>query len=324
MRLALAASLAACVACGDNEPPCGHVEILDAYRNIWSGQIAVDDRFVFYTDYDNGVGTHLLFRQLREGGDRLVIGARGYDASLGYGMASDGQSVYWAADDGTVGYSLLASPVLGGSTSVLGGISACTAHGIAFDDVNVYAGSIRCDQEPARVIAARRDGSGASEIWTSLDADVSSLAAVGGEALIATTAGLYRVSPTATTLLDGRPTYHVEVDGDRIIYSTEEEIFAQPLAGGAPQTLYTFETPITQPRAFASDAGDLYISEPPRMIFVAAGGTPQPLVQDMGAAITHVAARDGAAYWSTLAVRESLGLPGSFSGATMRVRRPCD
>lgn len=323
MRLALAACLAACAGCGDNEPACGHVEILDANRNIWSGQIAVDDRFVFYTDYDNGIGTHLLFRQLREGGDRLVIGARGYDASLGYGMASDGRSVYWAADDRDIGSKLLATPVLGGSTNELAGISPCTARGIAFDEVNIYAGSLRCDDEPAHVIAAPRDGSTPTEIWTSLDADVSSLAAIGGDALVATTAGLYRVSPAATTVLDGRATYHVEIDGDRIVYSTDEQILAQPLAGGPPQTLYTFETPITQPRAFASDAGDLYISEPPRMIFVAAGGTPQALVRDMGSPVTHMTARDGAAYWSALAAPGALGLPGSFSGATSRVLGPC-
>lgn len=324
MRVVLVLGLAACLGCGDNEPACGHVQLLDGNRNIWSGQIAVDDRFVFYTDYDNGFGTHLLFRQLREGGERLVIGSRGFDATLGYGMASDGQRVYWAADDGESGFSLLATPVLGGSTTVLGGISSCMARGVAFDEVNAYAGSVRCEQEPARVIAAPRDGSAASEIWSSRDADVSSLAAIGGDALVATSAGLYRVGPAGTTLIDGRPTYHVEIDGDRVVYSTQEHIFAQPLAGGAPEVLYTFETPVTQPRAFASDAGDLYVSEPPRMIFVPAGGEPRPLVGDMGTAITHIAARDGAAYWSTLALPELSGLPGTFSGATFRVLRPCD
>jgi hypothetical protein len=323
MRIALAACLAAAAGCGDNAPTCGHVDIIDANRNIWGGQIAVDDRFVYYSDYDNGAGTHLLFRQLREGGDRLVIGSRGVTSMLGYGMASDGRYVYWTAEVEPTGYHLLATPALGGRTLDLTAISACTAHGVAVDDVHAYAGSICCDGLPSHVVAAAHDGSGVREIWSSADADVSSIAGDRGDAYIATTAGLWRVSAAGSELLDGRPTYHVVVDGDELVYSTEERILARPLAGGFPRTLYTFTTPITQPRAFAADAGDLYVSEPPRMIFVPREGEPEPLVRDMGAAITHMAARDGVAYWSTLAVPASLGVPGTYSGGVFRVVRPC-
>jgi hypothetical protein len=323
MRAALAACLAAAAGCGDNAPECGHVDIIDANRNIWGGQIAVDGRFVYYTDYDNGTGTHLLFRQLRAGGDRLVIGARGETSTFGYGMASDGQYVYWSAEVEPTGYNLLATPVLGGRTLVLTAISTCTAHGIAVDTVNAYAGSIRCEDQPSHVVAVAHDGSGVREIWSSPDADVSSIAGDNRTAYIATTAGLWRVSGTGSELVDGRPTYQVVVDGDELVYSTEEEILARPLTGGAPRTLYTFTTPITQPRAFAAEAGDLYVSEPPQMIFVPRGGEPVPLVHDMGAAITHITARDGAAYWSTLAVPSSLGLFGTYSGGVFRVPRPC-
>ena len=152
---------------------------------------------------------------------------------------------------------------------------------------------------------------------------MSAIAPVNGDIVIGTTAGLVRVSSLGTTLLDGRAIYHVEVDNDEIVYSTEEEILAQPLSGGAPRTRYSFRTPVDQPRAFATDGGDLYISEPPELIYLADGGTPTPIVNNMGAAITHITARDGAAYWATLAMPESLGLLGTFSGGVLKVHRPC-
>jgi hypothetical protein len=132
-----------------------------------------------------------------------------------------------------------------------------------------------------------------------------------------------RVSALGTQLLDGRPTFHAEVDNDELVYSTDEEVLALPLSGGTPRTRYTFRTSVDQPRAFATDGGDLYISEPPELIYLADGGTPTSIVDNMGAAITHIVARDGAAYWATLAVPESLGLLGTFSGGVMKVHRPC-
>lgn len=323
MRIALALCLVAIAGCGDNEPACGRVQVMSQFRNIWGGQIAVDDERVYYSDYDNGAGTHLLFRQPRDGGQELVIGARGRADRFGYGMASDGERLFWTGEADLLGYTLQATPVLGGRSQELATLSACTAHGVAVDSVAAYAGAIRCDGEPSRVIAAPRDGSMVREIWSSLDADVSAIAALDGTAWIATSAGLFRATAAAAALVDGHATYHVELDGDEIVYSTAEEILAMPVAGGAPRTLYTFRTPITQLRAFASDAGALYISEPPELVYVPRDGVPVSIVRDMGAAITHVVARDGAAYWPTLAAPGSFGSLSTFSGAVMRVLEPC-
>lgn len=325
--LVVACFTAALTGCGDNAPECGHVEVLTANRNIWGGHIAVDGERVYFSDYDNGVGTHLVFRQPREGGQPLVIAARGEDSRFGFGMALDEVAIYWAAEVPPLGYSLLATPLLGGQSQDLTGIGDCTAVGIAVDASNTYAGSIRCnngvDDLPARVVVAPHDASPGREIWTSTTADVSDLAARDGVVYVATSAGLVRVSDTATDVLDGRATYHVVIANDELVYSTEEAIFALPLAGGTARTLYTFHTSLENPRAFAVDGTDLYIAEPPEMLFLPAGGEPVPIVRDMGGAITHITARDGHAYWATLALPGSLGVPGTYSGAVLRVARPC-
>lgn len=324
MRIALAVCTAACMACGDNAPVCGHVEVLEAHRNIWPGQIAVDGERVYFSDYDNGADTRLVFRQPRDGGQPLVIAARDQAQGFGFGMAINDRYLYWTADDAFLGYALFATPLLGGRSLELETISRCTANGVAVDAVATYAGAIRCDDQPARVIAVPHDGSDTREIWSSLDADVTDIVSLGGDVVLATTGGLVRVSATATQLLDGRPAYHVVLAGDELVYSTEEEILALPVAGGAPRTLYTYRTPITEVRAFAVDGDELYIAEPPELMFVRPGGEPIRIVRDIGAAVTHIVARDGAAYWSTLAVRGSIGLPGTFSGAVLRVERPCE
>jgi hypothetical protein len=324
MRFAPAVCLAACVGCGDNAPVCGHVQVLEANRNIWPGHVAVDAERIYFSDYANSAGTHLVFRQPRDGGQPLVIAARGETQRFGFGMTTDDRYLYWSAEAEPAGYNLLATPLLGGRTLDLGAISECTANGIAVDAVAAYAGAIRCDMQPARVIAVPHDGSGLREIWSSPDADVTDIVPVAGDVVIATTAGLVRVSATGTTLLDGHPTYHVVVDRDELVYSTEEAIYSLPIAGGAPRRLYTYRTPITEIRAFGVDNGDLYIAEPPGMIFQSSGGEPSRLVHDIGATVTHIVARDRVAYWSTIAVTGSLGLIGSYSGAVMRVDRPCD
>jgi hypothetical protein len=325
MRRAL---LVLCLAgCGDNAPACGYVQLLTVNRNIWGGHIAVDDERVYFSDYNNGIGTHLVFRQPRDGGQALVIGARGESSRFGFGMTVDGDVLYWSAENEPAGYSLLATPRLGGTTVELSAVSECTAHGVAVDAVNAYAGAVRCNNGvtdvPARVTAVPKTTGMSREIWTSTTADVSDLVAVDGIVFIATTAGLVRVTETATELLDGRPSYHVVIAGDELIYSTEEAILSRPLGDGEPHTLYSFRTPISQPRAFGVDGTDLYIAEPPEMIFLPRGGEPTPLVDDMGAAITHIVARDGYAYWATLAVPGSIALLGTYSGGVMRVARPC-
>jgi hypothetical protein len=325
MRRAL---LVVCLAaCGDNAPACGHVELLAVNRNIWGGHIAVDAERVYYSDYDNGEGIHLLWRQPRDGGQPLVIAARDVASRFGFGMAVDDAYVYWAAENEPAGYALLATPRLGGRTLELTAISECTATAVAVDTINSYAGSRHCNNGvidvPARVMAVPHLGGGPRELWTSDAADVSALAAIDGVVFIGTSAGLWRASETATELIDGTPTYHVVISGDELVSSTAEAIVTRPLAGGAAQTLYTFHTPITEPRAFAVDSNDLYIAEPPELVFLTRGGEPTSIVDNIGAAITHIVARDGHAYWATLALPSSLGLIDTFSGGVMRVERPC-
>lgn len=323
MRYALVIGLAVCAGCGDNLPECGFVHTLAANRNIWGGQIAVDDTLVYYSDYDNGIGTHLIFRQPREGGQKLVIAARDETSRFGYGMATDDTYLYWTAEIAEAGYTLFATPRLGGASIQLGLVGMCTAHGVAVDSINAYAGSIRCNGSPAQVIAAPHAGGGGGVIWSSTDADVSAIAARNGEAVIATTNGLFRVTPTATELLDGHSTYQVVIVGDDIVFSTTEAVIAMPYAGGAQRTLYTFHTPVSQPRAFAIDGDDLYVVEPPELVYVHTGDKPITLVEDMGLAITHIAARDGSAYWPTLAVPGSPAVLDAFNGAVFRVTPPC-
>jgi len=323
MRYALVIGLAACAGCGDNLPPCGRVETLERNTNIWGGHIAVDAERVYYSDYDNGVGTHLVLRQPREGGQAFVIAARDVYSRFGYGMVTDDTYVYWTAETEGAGYTVFATPLLGGGSDNIGLVSMCTAHGIAVDSVNTYAGSVRCNGLPAQVVALPHVGSGGGVIWSSPDGDVSGIAARDGTTVIATTNGLVRVTATTTELLDGRSTYHVEIAGDEIVYSTTEEVLAMPYSGGARRTLYTFHTPIDQPRPFAVDGEDLYVVEAPELVYIRAGAEPITLVSNMGAAITHVAARDGAAYWPTLAAPGSLGLLDTFSGGLFRVTPPC-
>jgi hypothetical protein len=329
MRCALALGLAACSAgCGDNEPACGHVQLLAGNRNIWGGHIAVDAERVYYSDYNNGAGTHLVFRQPRDGGQALVIAARDRFSRFGFGMGVDASLLYWAAESDLGGYNLLATPVLGGPTADVASISTCTGSGIAVDRLNAYAGAIRCRdgaiELPSRVIAVPHDGSGKFEVWQSASADVAAIAARDGTIWIATTGGLVRVSNSGTELLDGRPSYHVVIANDELVYSTDEAVKSMPLAGGTARTLYSFTSSIAQPRAFAVDGSDLYVSEPPSLVLVTLGAEPQAVVADMGGAITHVAATGGAAYWATLALPGSLGLFDTFSGGVLRVRRPCE
>ncbi|HEY5923979.1 MAG TPA: hypothetical protein VIV11_20005 [Kofleriaceae bacterium] len=327
MRSALALCLAACAGCGDNEPACGHVQALNWNRNIWGGHIAVDGELVHYTDYDNGVGTKLLFRQPRDGGQALVIAARDTFSRIGFDMVASAGLVYWSAELEPFGYVLLATPVTGAGTVTVMSISECTATGVAIDGTNAYASSLRCnngiDDLPARVVAGPLSGGDPVELWSSSDADVADLVAFDGEVVLATTGGLIRIGAAGTTLLDGRSSFHVELAGDEIVYSTDDAIVALPIAGGAGRTLYEFRTPITNPRAFAIDAGDLYVSDSPELVFVPQGGELFTIVHDMGAAITHIVARDGFAYWATLAVPGSLGPFGTFSGGVLRVMRPC-
>jgi len=66
---------------------------------------------------------------------------------------------------------------------------------------------------------------------------------------------------------------------------------ASDTAGGGARTLYTFHTPVSQPRPFAVDGEDLYVVEANELVYIPSGGEPLSLVSEMGAAITHIAAR---------------------------------
>ena len=330
MRCAVATAclIATAAGCGDNAPACGHVEVLDANRNIWGGHIAVNDDFFFYSDYDF-YAAKLVLRQPLGQRQAYVVGAAGTLDRLGFGMAVDATNLYWATESDPVGYTLFATPLQGGPPINLTAISECTALGIAVDAVNVYAGAVRCNNGlgdiRSRVVVTPLDNSGPFELWNSAGSDVSAIAARDGIAYLATTAGLVRVDRFGTSeTLDGRPSYHAEIDGDELYYSTQEAIIALPLTGGPAHTVYSFRTSVDEPRAFAVDDGELYISEPPQLVFVAPGREPESIVRNMGATITHMVAHRGQAYWATLAMPESIGLLDTFSGGVMRVSRPCD
>ena len=325
MRGVLALCLA--VGCGDNATDCGYSHVLTQLRNIWAGQLAVGDANVYYSDYDvDGAGTHVVFRQPRNGSPEIAIGVRPVNHAFGFGMAVDDTYIYWTAQADPTGYALFATPLEGGRALQIATLPSCDPHGLAADARYRYAGWARCNNGgsdvPAAVIAVAGDGT-ATKIWESSTADVEELATRDGTLFIATTGGLYRVAGTDTMLLEGTSTHRVQLMADEVVYSTDEGIFARPLGGGLARRLYTFATASDEPRAFAIDDAGLYVSEPPRIVYVANGGEPVPVVENPGSGIAHLIARDHDVYWSANAMFGSPGTPYSFSGGVMRATAPC-
>lgn len=323
-RCVLALSLLA--GCGDNLADCGFAHGITSLRNIWPLQLALDDTYVYYSDYNNdGVGTHVVWRQARLGGQEIAIAARPPGHGFGGGMAVDETHLYWTAQIDPAGYAILTTPREGGGTLQLAALgNTCDARGVAVDATAVYAGTIRCNDLPAQVLRVLRDGT-TSVIWSSMVADVEDLGAIDGHVYIATTMGLVEIVADVPMLVDGHPTHRLQVTPEQLLYSTDEGVFGRAHTGGLARRFYTFETAIGNPRAFALDEAGLYVSEPPRILFVSMPGTnAQELIANAGEGVEYLRARGRAAYWAALTLPGALALPNSYSGGVLRVTAPCD
>lgn len=326
MRCALIALLVA--ACGDSGEACGHLDPLLVYQNVWSPQLALDDVHVFYSDYDvDGFGTQLVWRQPLAGGVEQPIADHRRGGPLGWGMAVDSSSLFWAAASEPTGNSLYSTPIDGGRTVELAALSLCPPRGIAVSSTHVYAGSIECEGDVARVVSVDRTTGESVIIWLagSYDGHVQDLAVAGDVLFIGTTAALFRVDAAGTTVLDAGVIGHIEIHGDTLYYSTEEGIFAQPVAGRTHDAVYTYAPDLEDTGAFSIDGDDLYVAVPPQMLHVSlASGESIVLLENIGKWIGPVIAHDGYAYWSALVVPNSeLDALGTFSGGLFRVARPC-
>ena len=60
------------------------------------------------------------------------------------------------------------------------------------------------------------------------------------------------------------------------------------------------------------------------MFVPATSAQPVELVEDAGTMVAYLFARDRVAYWSALALPNTLGLADTQSGGVMRVIAPCD
>jgi hypothetical protein len=321
----VAAALAGLTACGDNGPACGHVELLVGDRNIWSPMFAVDDRFIYYADYDiDGDGTALVIRGSREGGGLQALGQLAYGETFGNGLAYDDLNVYWTGSTDEQSYfRLLVSPRAGGSAFPVLDLS-CVPFGVTASASNVYVGMAACGTHTSRVIAL----STGQPAWTAgaNDGDVRALATSGDTLFIGTSIALFAVRPSGTDVITaGNPIRHLEVHDDQLYYGMEHDgIYRTPVGGGPRERLYAYDPEGERQGAFSVEGDDLYVAEPPHMLFVPLGSrTPQILVNDLGS-VSEIVARDGHAYWSALVFPNSPGGLDTFSGAIARVARPCD
>jgi hypothetical protein len=319
--VALALLLAAC---GDNEPACGHVEVLVGEHNIWSPMFAVDDRFIYYADYDiDGDGTALLIRGSRDGGGLQALGQLPYGETFGNGLAYDDNYVYWTgSSDQQTYFKLFASPRAGGSASPIAYLS-CVPFGITASATSLFVGVAGCDSETSRVLSASGE-----PVWTAgmNDGEVRALATSGDTLFIGTSIALFAVRPSGTTVITaGNPVRHLEVHDAQLYYAMEHDgVYRTPVDGGPRERLFTYDPEGERQGPFSVEGDDLYVSEPPHMLFVPLGSrTPQVVVNDTGS-VSEIVARDGYAYWTALVYPNSPGGLDTFSGAIVRVARPCN
>ncbi|HUS28136.1 MAG TPA: hypothetical protein VMZ53_06490 [Kofleriaceae bacterium] len=328
---ALPLLLLALGACGDNEPACGHVKVLVGGRNVWSPIFAVDEQHMYYADYDvDGYGTKLLLRASRDGGGLQSLGQVADYEMFGNGIALDDRNVYWTASRflDNLGYSLYASPRAGGSPFPIANLPPCVPFGVTSSTTEVFAGTSACDAQPSRVTAVDKTTSNARIAWEAgmNDGDVRALAYGGDTLFIATEIALFAVRPSATEVVTaGNTIRHLEVHDDFLYYAEEHDgVYRTPLAGGTRELLYAYAPTGERQGAFSLDGDDLYVADPPHMMFVPlATRTPQAIVHDVGS-LSEISARDGYAWWSSLVLPAAPGGLDTFSGGIERVARPCD
>jgi hypothetical protein len=200
----------------------------------------------------------------------------------------------------------------------------CLPFAIATSPANVYVGMAGCGSITSRVFVLGAD----QPVWTAgmNDGDVRSLAYGGDTLFIGTSIGLFAVRPSGTEVITaGNPVRHLEVHGDQLYYASEHEgVYRTPITGGARERLYAYAQDADRQGPFSVEGDDLYVSEPPQMLFVPlTSRTPQVLVNDTGS-VSEIVARDGYAYWTALVYPNSPGGLDTFSGAIARVARPCD
>lgn len=324
MRSVAVACLVA--ACGDNADPCGYVDPIVTFRNVWSLQLAADATHVYFSDYDvDGYGSQLVIREPRAGGPIQALGNPRPGSTFGRGFALDGAFLYWATIDRESVTSFFASPLEGGMPLLFGTLTSCAPSGVAVDAELAYAGTLGCNDRPSAIAAFPRRGGAASTIWTSTDSDVRELATGGGALFFTTTAGVFALRGTALETLDGTAGYHVEVHDATLYYSTDEGIFSMPVTGGDRVRLYTYPAGATEIGSFGVDGSDLYFAESGRMrLATGTGEAARVVVENLGKGVGPIVARDGWAYWSVLFMPDTLGDLYTFSGGVLRVLRPCD
>jgi hypothetical protein len=330
-RVAALAALVLTAACGDNEPACGHVEVLIGGRNVWSPMFAVDDRFIYYADYDlDGFGTKLMLRGSREGGGLQSLGQIPNYEMFGNGLAYDETTLYWTASrlqDG-LGYALYQSPRAGGSEFLISNLPPCLPFGVATSPTEVFVGMAACDTFPARVTAVDKVAHTDRVAWEAgmNDGDVRALAFANDTLFIGTSIALLAVRPTETTVITaGSPVRHLEIHDGFLYYSEASNgIYRTPLAGGIRERLYEYEETDERQGPFSLEGEDLYVAEPPQMLLVPLSSRePSVVVKNLGS-VSEIAARDGHAYWSALVLPGATGGLDTFSGGIERVSRPCD
>lgn len=327
----VALALLVATACGDNGPSCGYVDVLLGLHNVWAPQLAVDDKFVYYSDYDvDGFGTQFLLRMSNTGGGFQALATRPpLQTDFGIGLAMDETSLYWTASSQPTGFSLYASKKTGGPTVELTSLPSCPPFGVATNGTEVFAGSSSCEDNPSRVFAVSLVDQTSRTAWTAgeNDGDVRAVAATADTLYIGTTVALFAVRASGTQLLsaDGA-VRHIEIHDGVVYYSVENVgIFA----GG--ERIYTYDPATKGEGAFSIDdliRLDLYVAEPPRMMLQTLTDPrtrpyPRVVVENLGDGAT-IVAHGGFAYWSALVQPGAPGGLDTFSGGISRVTRPCD
>ena len=220
--VALVALLAAC---GDNGDPCGYVDPIESFKNIWSLQLAVDATHIYSSDYDvDGEGTALVIREPLAGGPIQALGVRPTNQTFGRGVALDNTYLFWSAINDEASSSFFASPIAGGMPLLLAPLPACAPSGVAIDARFAYAGTLGCNDLPSSVIAVESATGTRSVVWTSepSQGDVRALATGGGALFIGISTALFALRDGTLETLAGSPTHHLEVHEDTLYYSTDE------------------------------------------------------------------------------------------------------